>query len=165
MVSRNLNLGGETERAHYLPRFHKLPVTALLARSKFCNHAYDRSPLSKLKKCLKNIRKRSATFVVKSKAADRRTARSGETARGSRARAGRERRVLLRYSGTESKIRLFDRGPLSSIRSTNTPIASRTQFKARSAQTKNMNLARIIEALLFSAPKTVINQRDCRCAP
>ena len=110
MISQNLNLGGE-QSGHIIFRDFTTTGDGIISALQILRimHATDR-PLSKLKKCLKKYPQAQRNLVVTSKPPIeelREVVKLRDEVERELAGKGR---VILRYSGTESKIRLLIEG-------------------------------------------------------
>ena len=110
MVSRNLGLGGE-QSGHIIFRDFTTTGDGIISALQILRIIHTTSqPLSKLKKCLKKYPQAQRNLVVRSKPP---IEELGEVVKlreeAERELAGKGR-VVLRYSGTESKIRLLIEG-------------------------------------------------------
>jgi phosphoglucosamine mutase len=110
MVSRNLNLGGE-QSGHIIFRDFTTTGDGIISALQILRIMQERGePLSKLKRCLKKYPQAQRNLVVKSKPPIeelREVVKLREEVERDLEGKGR---VLLRYSGTESKIRLLIEG-------------------------------------------------------
>jgi phosphoglucosamine mutase len=110
MVSRNLGLGGE-QSGHIIFRDFTTTGDGIISALQILRIMHTTSqPLSKLKKCLKKYPQAQRNLVVRSKPPIeelREVVKLREEVERELAGKGR---VVLRYSGTESKIRLLIEG-------------------------------------------------------
>jgi len=110
MVSRNLNLGGE-QSGHIIFRDFTTTGDGIISALQILRIMHTTGqPLSKLKKCLQKYPQAQRNLIVKSKPPIeelREVVKLREEVERELAGKGR---VLLRYSGTESKIRLLIEG-------------------------------------------------------
>src|SRR5438046_7278012 len=110
MVARNLNLGGE-QSGHMIFRDFTTTGDGIISALQILRIMHTTGqPLSKLKKCLKKYPQAQRNLIVKSKPPIeelREVVKLREEVERELAGKGR---ILLRYSGTESKIRLLIEG-------------------------------------------------------
>jgi phosphoglucosamine mutase len=110
MMKKNLNLGGE-QSGHMIFRDFTTTGDGIISALQILRIMHESgSPLSKLKSCLKKYPQAQRNLVVKSKPPIeelREVIKLREEVERDLAGKGR---VLLRYSGTESKIRLLIEG-------------------------------------------------------
>src|SRR5437773_1078309 len=110
MVSRNLNLGGE-QSGHIIFRDFTTTGDGIISALQILRIMHTTGqPLSKLKKCLQKYPQTQRNLIVKSKPPIeelREVVKLREEVERELAGKGR---ILLRYSGTESKIRLLIEG-------------------------------------------------------
>jgi phosphoglucosamine mutase len=110
MVARNLNLGGE-QSGHIIFREFSTTGDGIVSALQILRIMHETGqPLSKLKKCLKKYPQAQRNLIVKAKPPIeelREVVKLRDEVERELAGKGR---VLLRYSGTESKIRLLIEG-------------------------------------------------------
>ncbi len=105
MVARNLNLGGE-QSGHLI--FRDFSIISALQILRIMHTTGQ--PLSKLKKCLKKYPQAQRNLAVKSKPPIEELSEVVKLREEVERELAGKGRVLLRYSGTESKIRLLIEG-------------------------------------------------------
>src|SRR5215468_10444572 len=107
MVSRNLGLGGE-QSGHIIFRDFTTTGDGIISALQILRIMHTTShPLSELKKCLKKYPQAQRNLVVKSKPPIEELREVVELRDEIERELAGKGRVLLRYSGTESKIRLL----------------------------------------------------------
>ncbi|MES2309850.1 MAG: phosphoglucosamine mutase [Verrucomicrobiota bacterium] len=107
MIEKNLNLGGE-QSGHVIVRDHVTTGDGLITALQILRIMRETgTPLSELKKCLKKYPQRLINLKVKEKRSFESVAGLNETILAVEKEMAGKGRVLLRYSGTEPKIRLL----------------------------------------------------------
>jgi phosphoglucosamine mutase len=110
MVSRNLNLGGE-QSGHIIFRDFGTTGDGIVSALQILRIMHETGqPLSKLKKCLKKYPQAQRNLIVKSKPPIEELPEVVKLRDEVERELAGQGRVLLRYSGTESKIRLLIEG-------------------------------------------------------
>jgi phosphoglucosamine mutase len=110
MVSRNLNLGGE-QSGHIIFRDFTTTGDGIISALQILRIMHTTGqPLSKLKKCLKKYPQAQRNLVVKSKPPIEELHEVVKLREEVERELAGKGRILLRYSGTESKIRLLIEG-------------------------------------------------------
>jgi phosphoglucosamine mutase len=110
MMKKNLNLGGE-QSGHLIFRDFTTTGDGIISALQILRIMHETGqPLSKLKKCLKKYPQAQRNLVVKSKPPIEELHEVVKLRDEVERELGGKGRVLLRYSGTESKIRLLIEG-------------------------------------------------------
>ncbi len=110
MMKKNLNLGGE-QSGHLIFRDFTTTGDGIISALQILRIMHETGqPLSKLKKCLKKYPQAQRNLVVKSKPPIEELLEVVKLRDEVERELGGKGRVLLRYSGTESKIRLLIEG-------------------------------------------------------
>ncbi|QSR85670.1 phosphoglucosamine mutase [Methylacidimicrobium sp. B4] len=111
MRARGLNLGGE-QSGHILLLDQASSADGLRAGLEILRIVSTTgSPLAELRRCLRKYPQRQVNWVVREKRPLENMPRVAETVDEAERALGAQGRILLRYSGTEPKIRLLIEGP------------------------------------------------------
>ncbi len=161
MVRQNLNLGGE-QSGHMIFRDFTTTGDGIISALQILRIMQATGkPLSELKKCLTKYPQAQRNLLVKEKPPLETLPEVMKLVQEAEKELHGKGRVLLRYSGTEAKIRLLDRRPRAqsdrpasrSNRGSDSEGAWRIAPAGRIGRMGHMNLSQVIEALLFSAQK------------
>ena len=164
MVERNLNLGGE-QSGHMIFRDFTTTGDGIISALQVLRIMQATGkPLSELKQCLKKYPQAQRNLKVKEKRPLEELPAVMKLVGDAEKELSGKGRVLLRYSGTEPKIRLLIEGrePEQIDRQANRiaeAIQSAIGDIGRISRIGHMNLTQVIEALLFAAQKPLTHAR------